>query len=163
MISAPLLILTAAVQISCLCLNEESGWFGLVLLVHLGVLHYVGDLSLCFMTLVFSTLVAALSEHLLEESPFMTNKRTQLEVAAFTKKFGLEEDVLLAAESVSRPWSDMLVWTSGVYGIAAVHAVYVGQIGLATILFITTLASTLFHLYNEMKVGRAKPPNLCYI
>jgi hypothetical protein len=147
------LVLTAAVQLSFLCLNAEGGWLGLALFLVLAAVHAIDDIALCFMILVSTTLLAALKAHLLEESPFMTKKRGQIEVVAFTKAFDLPDDVELVVESASRPWLDPLVWTSGVYGVAAVHAMYVGQWGLATILVITTAASTLFHLYNETKVG----------
>ncbi|CAM9879980.1 unnamed protein product, partial [Choristocarpus tenellus] len=57
----------------------------------------------------------------------------------------------MSREDVRRPLSDMLVWTSFVYGVSSLYGFFVGQYTLGFVQAGVTIGSTLFHLNRETK------------
>ena len=62
---------------------------------------------------------------------------------------GQTNEILITREAISRPWSDKLVWTSFIYGIACLYSHSIKQYGLGSLQAICCVGSTLYHLHRE--------------
>lgn len=68
-----------------------------------------------------------------------------------SRYFTSDNSKLIGSATGERVWTDKLICTSGVYGIASLYAIFAMQYFFALLCGITCIGSTYYHKYREMK------------
>lgn len=88
--------------------------------------------SLLFKKLCLALLVTSYVDYLIRPSPLLDDATVRLHL-----------------HDIVRPFSDKLVWSSYVYGVAGLYSFHLGQYAFGTLQVVTCGGSTLYHLRKE--------------